>query len=165
MVVEVDDAGWGDLIGGAVIVLRRLESDERFTGEIPLSAFQGSAFSEKQYLVEAIRIVREGISTLKINKDEELRVCTGYILSGVRAGLVNEGFTMKPFRIVGKTQEFAETEFVKSLVRLGVGALTEVKSMRSYKGFLKWILADLENRERYVKTGWASWSKLRSRAD
>ena len=36
MVVEVDDSGWGDLIGGVVIVMRRVETDESHVGEVPL---------------------------------------------------------------------------------------------------------------------------------
>lgn len=161
MVIEVDDAGWGDLIGGTVIVMRRVESDERFVGEVPLKSFQGTAFSEKQYLFEVLRVVREGIITLSVSQDELVKVCTGYILSGVRDALVNEGFKVAPTRIIGVTQEYAEEEYVKSLVRLGVGSFSDVKAMRSFKGFLNWVLRNLEKRERFVKTGWKSWSRLR----
>ena len=62
MVIEVDDSGWGRPIGGAVIVLRRIESDERFVGEISLKAFQGTAFEDKQYLLEYLRSSEKGFS-------------------------------------------------------------------------------------------------------
>jgi len=161
MVIEVDDSGWGDLIGGAIIVLRRIESDERFVGEISLKAFQGTAFVDKHYLLEVLKVVREGVVALGVTQDEPIRVCTGYILSGVRNALLNEGFKVIPSRIVGVTQEFAEEEFVKSLVRLNVGSLSEVKAIRSFKGYLDWIFKDLEKREHLVKTGWKSWPRLR----
>lgn len=161
MVVEIDDAGWGDLLGGIVIVMRRIETDERFVKEVPLSSFQGSAFPEKRYFPEVMKSVREGVVALGVTKDEVLRVCTGYILSEVRTSLTNEGFDVKPYRIVGTTQEFAEEEFIKSLVRLGVGPFNDVKSIRSFNRFLKWVLDDLDGRERFVKTGWKSWFRLR----
>ena len=156
MVIEVDDSGWGDLIGGAVIVLRRIESDERFVGEISLKAFQGTTFEDKQYLLEVLKVVREGVLALGVTQDEPIRVCTGYILSGVRNALLNEGFKVIPTRIVGITQKYAEEEFIKSLVRLNVGSLSEVKAIRSFKGYLEWIFKDLKNREHLVKTGWKS---------
>ena len=137
MVVEVDDAGWGDLIGGAFIVMRRTEPDERFTGEVPLSAFQGPAFQEKAYFSGVMAAVQKGIGVLKVDKSERLRICTGYILSGVRAALVNEGYTVEPARITGATQEYAEEQFVMSLVRLGVGSFSEVKAMRSLRDHLE----------------------------
>jgi len=161
MVIEVDDSGWGDLIGGAVIVLRRIESDERFVGEISLKAFQGTAFEDKQYLLEVLKVVREGVLALGVTQDEIIRVCTGYILSGVRNALLNEGFKVIPTHIVGITQKYAEEEFIKSLVRLNVGSLSDVKVSRSFKGYLEWIFKDLKNREHLVKTGWKSWPRLR----
>lgn len=161
MVIEVDDSGWGDLLGGAVIVMRRIESDERFMGEISLKAFQGTAFIEKQYILEVLQVVREGILTLGVTQDEPVRVCTGYILSGVRNALINEGFKVIPSHIVGITQEYAEKEFINSLVRLGVGSFNDVKAIRSFKGYIKWIFIDLEKREHLVKTGWKSWPRLR----
>jgi hypothetical protein len=161
MVIEVDDAGWGDLVGGAVIVMRRVESDERFVGEVPLNSFQGTAFQEKQYLIDVLRVVKEGIIALNVTQDELIKVCTGYILSSVRASLINEGYKVKPAKIIGLTQHYAEEEYIKSLVRLSVGRFNELKAIRSFKGFLGWVLGDLEKREHFVKTGWKSWSRLR----
>ncbi len=64
-------------------------------------------------------------------------------------------------RITGATQELAEEEFLKSLSRLGVGDPEEVAEMRSFDAFLDWVLEDLEERERFVKTGWKAWPRLR----
>ncbi len=55
----------------------------------------------------------------------------------------------------------AEREFLKSLARLGIGDMTTVASMRSFNSFLAWVHEDLEERERFVKTGWTSWPRLR----
>ncbi|MCJ7573216.1 hypothetical protein MUO93_02995 [Candidatus Bathyarchaeota archaeon] len=142
--------------------MRRVESGEAYVGEIPLDVFRGDAFGEKRYLHEAIKIVGEGIERLGIAKDEPMRVCTGYILSGVREALGREGYTVVPSKITGVTQELAEEEFVKSLVRLGVGGEAEVRRMRRFSSLLKWVRQDLEGRERFVKTGWKAWRRIRA---
>jgi hypothetical protein len=141
--------------------MRRVESGEAYVGEILLNVFRGDAFGEKLYLHEAIRIVGEGVEKLGVTKDEPMRVCTGYILSGVREALKREGYTVVPSKITGATQELAEEEFVKSLVRLGVGGEAEVRRMRRFSSFIKWVRGDLDGRERFVKTGWKAWPRLR----
>jgi len=143
--------------------MRRVESGESYVGEIPLDLFRGDAFGGKLYLREAIRIVGEGVEKLCVSKDEPIRVCTGYILSGVREALEREGYTVVPSRITGAAQELAEEEFVRSLVRLGVAGEAEVRRMRRFSSFIRWVLADLEGRERFVKTGWKAWPRLRVR--
>jgi hypothetical protein len=143
-------------------VMRRVESGESYVGEIPLALFRGDAFGEKLYLREAVRIVGEGVEKLRVLKDEPMKVCTGYILSGVREALEREGYTVVPSRITGATQELAEEEFVRSLVRLGVAGEAEVRRMRRFSSFIRWVRGDLETRERFVKTGWRAWPKLRA---
>jgi hypothetical protein len=162
MVVEVDDSGWGDLIGGAVIVMRRLGKNDKYVGEVPIDAFQGQAFKAKAYLPHVLQIVREGAEALGITKDEPVRVCTGYILSEVRKALANEGYKVVPSRIIGATQEFAEEEYIKHLSRLGVGAPDKVRMLRGFDNSLAWALRDVDKRERLVKTGWKAWPRLRS---
>lgn len=161
MVVEVDDSGWGDLVGGAVIVMRRLGTNEKYVGEVPVEAFQGSAFKAKAYLPHVLRIVREGAEVLNITKNEPIHVCTGYILSEVRKSLANEGYKVVPSRIVSVTQKLAEEEYFKHLSRLGVGTLDQAQKLRGFDSFLSWVLRDVDKRERFVKTGWKAWSRLK----
>jgi hypothetical protein len=165
MVVEVDDSGWGDLVGGAVIVMRRVETNERYVGEVPVETFQGSVFKTKAYLLHVLRIVREGAEALSITKDEPVHVCTGYILSEVRKALANEGYKVVPSRIIGITQEFAEEEYTKHLSRLGVGTPDQARKLRGFDSFLAWVLRDVDKRERLVKTGWKAWPRLKAGED
>ncbi len=162
MVVEVDDSGWGDLVGGVVIVMRRIDTNEKYIGEVPVVAFQGQAFKNKAYLPHVLRIVREGTEALIITKDEPIHVCTGYILSDVRKALAKEGYTIVPSRIVGTTQKLAEEEYIKHLSRLGVGTPDQAKTLRGFNNFLSWVLRDFDKRERLVKTGWKAWPRLKS---
>jgi hypothetical protein len=163
MVVEVDDSGWGDLIGGVVIVMRRVETGEAHVGEIPLELFRAPEFRYKGYLRAATQIILEGIEDLGVDRDELIHICTGYVFSSAKDTLKDLGYRVKEVKITGATQELAEKTFVESLVRLGVGGRGEVAAMRSFDGFLEWVHGDLEHRERFVKTGWKSWSKHRRR--
>ena len=159
----MDDSGWGDLIGGVVIVMRRVETGETHAGEIPLELFREPEFKYKEYLGAATQIILEGIEDLGIEPSEPLHVCTGYIFSSAKEALMELGYKVKEVKITGATQELAEKTFVESLVGLGVGSPWEVAEMRSFDGFLEWVHEDLGHRERFVKTGWRSWSKHRER--
>ena len=148
-------------MGGAVVVMRRVETGESYSGEISLNLFQGGIFKTKAYLVQALKVVAEGMERLHVSQDEPIHICTGYIFSRAREALIEEGYTVEAVKIVGTTQELAEREFLKSLVRLGIGDMTIVASMRSFNSFLAWVHEDLVERERFVKTGWTSWPRLR----
>ena len=141
--------------------MRRVETGESYSGEISLDLFQGDAFKAKGYLVQALKVVAEGMERLRVPQDEPIHICTGYILSKAREALIEEGYTVEGVKIVGPTQELAEREFLKSLVRLGIGDMATVASMRSFNSFLAWVHEDLDGRERLVKTGWDSWPRLR----
>jgi len=161
MVIEVDDSGWGDLIGGTVIVLRRVETGENHWGEIPLELFQGDEFKYKAYLRSATQIILEGFDALYVTTDEAIHICTGYVFTHARDTLKELGYKVTEVKIVEETQNLAENRFIESLVRMGLGSMGELASIRSFNGFLNWVKADLKGREKYVKTGWSSWSKHR----
>ena len=159
----MDDSGWGDLIGGVVIVMRRVETGESHVGEIPLELFREPEFKYKEYLRYTTQILLEGIDELGVARGEPLHICTGYVFSSAKDTLKELGYRIKEVKIIGATQELAEKTFVESLVRLGVGGHSEIEGMRSFDGFLEWVHDDLEHRERFVKTGWKSWDKHRER--
>ena len=138
-----------------------METGERYSGEVPLELFQGAVFKEKQYLEKALEIALEGVERLEISTEEPLHVCSGYILSKIRYEMEKRGYMIVPAKIAGRTQALAEREFKRSLVRLGVGDEEAVAGMRSFDAFLNWVLDDLEKRERFVKTGWKSWPRLK----
>ena len=161
MVIEVDDSGWGDLIGGAVIVLRRVETDESYTGEIPLELFKEEEFKYKTYLRNATQIILEGLDALDIQKTEPIHICTGYVFEHAKDTLRELGYKLTEVKITGKTQDLAERTFIESLVEQGIGSFSELAGRRSFNGFLEWVKEDLQNREQYVKTGWKNWAKHR----
>ena len=146
-------------------MLRRIETGETYSGEVPLRIFQGSAFKCKLYLKRAEMLVLEGVKTFEVSKSEPIHMCVGYILSQARETLIERGFNVISMKIRGETQDFAEDQFIMSLVRMGIGDRATVAGMRSFRRFLKWVLEDLEARERFVKTGWPAWARLRRGVD
>jgi len=142
--------------------MRRVETGEQHVGEVALEMFQGSRFKDKDYLGRALEIVQNGIKALNVGKDEPMHICRGYILSKAREALEATGYNVVHTKIQGRTQELAESEFISSLVRLGVGDQGEVAGMRSFSAFLDWVHEDLEVREFFVKTGWKAWPRLRA---
>ncbi len=148
-------------MGGVVIVLRRVETGEHFVGEVPIQLFRCDAFREQLYLREAAEIVLRGLSHLRASREEPIRTCHGYILSEARRMLAERGYMVEDVKIRGETQEMAEREFIRSLSRLGMGDEHHLRRIRSFKGFLRWVMEDLEGREIYVKTGWPSWPRIR----
>lgn len=148
-------------MGGAVIFMRRSETGEHFVGEVPIQLFRCDAFRLKLYLDEAAEIVLKGLMSLNVSVEEPIHICQGYILSKARRMLVERGFRVETLRISGEAQELAEREFIRSLARLGIGDEENIKRMRSFNDFLRWVMEDPENREIYVKTGWPSWPRLR----
>ena len=161
MVIEVDDSGWGDLIGGAVIVMLRVETDDQYTGEIPPELFKQPEFKYKAYLRYATQIILEGLDALQVPKSEAIHICTGYIFEHAEDTLRELGYKVTEVKIEGKTQDLAEKTFIASLVKKGIGSFSEIASMRSFNGFLDWVKEDLSEREQYVKTGWKNWAKHR----
>lgn len=146
-------------------MMRRVETGEHYSGEVPLELFQGAVFKKKQYLDKALEIALEGIESLRISKGEPIHVCSGYVLSRIRDELKEKGYKITSVKIAGTTQALAEREFKRSLVRMGVGDEETISYMRSFDAFLNWVLENLEERERFVKTGWSSWPRLKGQRD
>ena len=47
--------------------MRRIETGESYSGEIALDQFQGTAFETKAYLVQALKVVAEGMEELRVS--------------------------------------------------------------------------------------------------
>jgi len=148
-------------VGGAVVVMRRVETGETYVGEILIPLFQGEAFKSQLYLDRATELVLEGVESLSISMEEPIHICRGYLLSKARESLMERGFNVVSATIRGETQAVAEEEFIRSLARMGIGEESTIAGMRSFNGFLRWVLEDLDGRERYVKTGWPAWPRLK----
>jgi hypothetical protein len=162
--ILIDDAGWGDLILGAVIGALKAPERRYMERRIPVSAFQSPNFENKRYLDEAVRIAKEIVDVMKPDKETYFSVCQGYILSGVRKYLRSEGFPVEEARITGELQEMVERSFVRWCMEVGVPA-ERLESEKRFYPILEWVTEQIELRESLVKTGWKSWqTKWRKQA-
>jgi len=145
--------------------MRRVETGEAFVGEIPVEFFQETLFNKKLYLDKAVEIVLKGLDVFNVGYEEPIHVCTGYVLSRVRQVLREKGYRIVPSKIVGKTQRMAEEAFLKSLMKIGVYGASIEAGKRRFFSLLRWVQQDLEGREKYVKTGWRFWKRLKEREE
>ncbi len=166
--IQIDDAGWGCLLGGVLIGAYREETQEFACAETPVDQFQGAAFIEKAYLSDAVDAARDVLAQLKVEKDEPIRICTGYVLDGIRGMLEAEGYQWQTAKIVGPLQERIEGALLERLHALGVRdmdyeTLTGKQGLAYYK-CLRWLKGGNINarqpapgREQFAKTGWATY--------
>lgn len=146
-IIEIDDAGWGDLIGDVFIVGRDAKTDKCIVRGISVKFFQSPYFTRKTYYKEAIRCVTEILNDFNADPgDTFIRICTGAIFSRVYPFLEEKGYSYEYFKITGKTQDLAENTFNEYLSKIGCP--------RGYKQMKKWLHEDYENRIRYAKSGW-----------
>jgi hypothetical protein len=161
--LEIDDAGWGDMLDGVVLGYLRTESGEFFSKIIDVKFFKEPYFKQKLYLDEAVRLTREILGELKVEKSEEIRICTAAVLEKVRETLSKEGYKVTPAKIIGELQFKVEGAFIDRLEELGVpkGAVPFEPGKERFYVQLRWIHGDLANREKYVKTAYKSWRRWR----
>jgi hypothetical protein len=162
--ILIDDAGWGDLILGAVIGALKLPDHKYMERRIPVIAFQQPNFENKSYLEEAVRIAREIVDVMQADQQTCFKVCSGFILSRVRSYLQEQGFHVEKMVITGELQEMVEKSFVDWCVEVGVPK-DRLENKRRFYPILDWVADMFELREHLVKTGWKSWhNKWRQKA-
>jgi hypothetical protein len=161
--LEIDDAGWGDILDGVVLGYLKIESGTFLSRVIDVKYFRQPHFKQKLYLAEAVRLTQETLKELKIDKGEEIRICTAAVLEKVRETLSAEGFKVTPAKIVGELQFRVEGAFINRLEKLGVpeGTVPFEPGKERFYAQLRWIHGDLLNREKYVKTAYKSWRHWR----
>ena len=159
MTIQIDDAGWGDPVGGVLIGIYRVETSEYVVKEIEVTHFQEPNFVEKTFLARGLELVLDALTCLKVPKNEPIEVCRGAVLDGVRQGLENQGFEVIPTKIEGQLQELVEANLVTYLAELGIQNIPQVSGKERFFRQLEWIQEDLTHREQFAKTGWKSWPK------
>jgi len=162
--ILIDDAGWGDLILGAVIGALKLPDRRYMERRIPVTAFQQPNFVNKTYLDEAVKIAKEIVDVMQADQQTNFKVCSGFILSGVRDYLQEQGFHVEKTVITGELQERVEKGYVDWCIEVGVPK-DRFEGQKRFYPVLDWVADMFELRERLVKTGWKSWqNKWRHRA-
>ena len=156
MTIQIDDAGYGDLLFGAVIGAYRLETGDFVYDVIDVRYFQRPLFEKKVYLDEAGRIAVRLAERLEPEDGEMFELCRGDILNVAAEALV-EAFgeeRVVRVKVEGKAQYLVEEAYLDEVRNLGyepLPARTE-KWAKSFWHMYRWLKAN-PRMLRYAKTG------------
>lgn len=157
MTIQVDDAGVGDLIFGAVVGAHRKETDEFHYDMIPVKYFQSPDFRRKLYLKKATELTLRLLQEMKLGAEEEIEICSSFLFDEARPALVRQfgEERVKVSVITGRAQDNVETAYLDEIRNLGYVPLPDrdEKRARSFFHMLRWVKSD-PKRLRLAKTGW-----------
>jgi len=166
MTIQVDDQGWGTPVGGVGIIVVRKETFEIHYDIVPIEYFNIKMFKKKAYLEGARNIVEDGINKLKVQKDEEIEICSGCIHDKTAEWFKKEGYKFTVLKIDGIAQKKGEEMFVEYLRELGVPDPPPIveETVDEYKAqffyLMDWVREDPDGRAHLCKTGWKYFKKF-----
>ncbi|WP_041720789.1 hypothetical protein [Alkaliphilus metalliredigens] len=159
--IQIDDAGSGSLLGGTLIGIVRVETNEYAHEIIPLEYYRGTNFENKVYIQYVLTIIKRLFKSLHVSKEEEIHMCRGYMFDQAKVWLKEEQYHFISTKIQDPLQSIIEKEFEKYTISLGLplNMITYTKYPFHFHRILKWIYADYQIRSLLCKTGWKSWKK------
>jgi hypothetical protein len=164
MMIEIDDAGTGDLVGDAFIGLLRKETGELIFKTLPVELFQGENWKKKKPLKETVELVKEGLKELNFqNQTEKVELCRGNFFDEVRNYFINEGINYEDAVVEGKLQDAVEGRLIDHLRNdLGVRSkkLTRKSGAKRFFVLFNWVCYDIFKREKFVKSGFKKWNTV-----
>ena len=173
MTIQIDDSGWGDLLGGVLLGLYRRESEQFVYRIIGVEYFQDPLFDRKMYLSEASILIQDALNEEFTNPQQDsILLCRGYILSQAAVDLRAVGYNatrnVTRGKITGPLQKLVEAAFTAELKKMGYESLSDRESSvamrrKSFYYMLKWMKADPERRK-FAKTGWSFFNPVKREA-
>ncbi|SES69199.1 hypothetical protein SAMN05660297_00265 [Natronincola peptidivorans] len=159
--IQIDDAGSGSLLGGTIIGALRVETNEYYHSVIPLDYYKGENFQKKAYIHYVISIVEDLLNKLKVDKNEPIEVCRGYMFDASTIWLRENNYNYVKTVIKDPLQTKIEQSFEEYAIGLGLPKMfiSYTKYPFHFHRILKWVYADYPNRSILCKTGWKSWKK------
>jgi hypothetical protein len=155
MTIQMDDAGYGSLLGPTFIGAYRPETGEFVYDAVGLDFFRGPIFQDGAYLREATRVARGLLARLQAPPSEPVQLCTGNIFDDVANGIDHP---VQRVKIDGPLQDAIERVQQQYLLGLGVPIYGIAPSAEHFRACLDWVMVDFKARERHVKTGWGKWT-------
>lgn len=169
MTIQIDDAGWGSLVGGVLIGACRKESPQTQHAfqELDVSLFQAGVFSHKLYLEKAGDAAVALMVLLNASLDEPVEICTGYVLQAAKQRLAFEGYQVTSAKVGDPLQSLIERELLNRIRALGVE--TDYETLTEKQGLYFWqcvhwlkggdveAAAAVPEREKQCKTGWGTY--------
>ena len=164
MTILIDDAGYGDLLHGAVIGAYRPEKDDFIYDMIDVKFFQKPRFANKEYQDEAERIAVRLVERLQLEEKEMINICRGDILDRAADALVEEyGETrVDRVKVEGKAQTFIEEAYLDEIRNIGYEPIPDrtEKWGKSFWHMYRWLTKN-RDKIKYAKTGWPNLKKYK----
>jgi len=140
-----------------VIGAYRCETQEFTYDVLDVKYFRYPRFRSKEYLKEASRIVFHLLAKLELRKDEQIRICRGYIFDEAVDGLKKRYVDNHIDRIAvtGEPQRLTEIAYLDEIRNLGYEPIEErdTKKAKSFFHMMNWLRKNPEKLI-YAKTGW-----------
>ena len=157
MTIQIDDAGYGDLLFGAVIGAYRPEKDDFVYDVIDVKYFQKPLFKTREYKKEAGQIARKLVQRLKPEENEKIELCQGDILDQAAEAL-NKTYgedRISRTKIVGRAQTLIESAYLDEIRNLGYEPIPDrtEKWGKSFWHMYRWLKKN-PKMLRYTKSGW-----------
>lgn len=159
--IQIDDAGSGSLLGGTIIGVLRVETNEFMYEIIPLDYYREESFQKKAYISYVIPLIKKMFKNLNVKKQEMIEICRGYMFDELSLWLENNDYKFIKTEIKDPLQTKIEDAFEKYAINLGLPKelISYTKYPFHFHRILKWVYADYPNRHLLCKTGWKSWKK------
>jgi len=121
LTILIDDAGYGDLLHGAVIGAYRPETKEFYYDVIHVKYFQKPRFLQRGYLVQAKEISLKLTERMKPTENEKIQLCRGDILNVAAEALVElyGEERVDRVKVEGDAQDLIETAYLDEIRNLG----------------------------------------------
>lgn len=164
MTIIVDDAGSGDILFGVIIGAYRVETDEFKYGLVDVKFFQPEIYCQKGYLAESAKIVGNLLAALKLQTEEQVHLCQGYIFDD-SAEELKKAYgeeRIQRIRVTGEAQRLTEIAYLDEIRNLGYEPLEEreEKRAKSFFHMMRWLKAN-PDKLKYAKTGWPRLKRYR----
>lgn len=159
-VIQIDDAGIGSPVGGAVIGALEVETAAFQQEMIGVEYFQDGRYAAKEYQNRTVEIVSDLFGEMGVTNDAyRVEICSGHIFDRVRTWLGDEGYSWKSVKIEDPLQFLIENSFSDYLVGIGVPEkIRKVEVGRDQFMYLfNWVKEDPDARVRYCKTNGSKW--------
>jgi len=125
---------------------------------ISTASFQPPNFANKKYLEDGVKIADEIVAVMQPEPDTCFKVCSEYVLSGMRQHLQSRGYNVLKVESTSEMKSMVERGYLRWCVECGVPAEL-LKEKKRFWASLEWVAERPNLREGLVKTGWASWQR------
>lgn len=160
--IEIDDAGTGDLLGDAFIGFYRKSTDQLVTKSIPVELFYEKPWKDKAPFSEAVEVVKETFKEMNVTLNELVKICRGNFFDKVRSYFIKIGQHYEDSVIEGKLQDAVEGAYVNHIRKLGLksNSLTIESGKKRFFVQFGWVSRNIYKREKYVKSGFKKWQTV-----